>query len=190
MSNQNFTNQNFERAESRDSQGEETRKRGGAASEAFSRASDMARDAGERASDMARDAGEKAKRAAADTTSTTDSVMGLLNDQLGAGAETAGRFASSMRLAADDLDRENPMLARLVRGVAHNVDNYADNLEGKTVEQLAKNASDLTRRQPALVFGAAAIAGFFAFRVFKNAQSISSPPIQPANHHPADDSNG
>jgi hypothetical protein len=30
-----------------------------------------------------------------------------------------------------------------------------------------------------LVFGLAAVAGFFAFRTFKNAQSISSPPIQP-----------
>ena len=180
MTNQNFTKQNFERAESRDPQGEETRKMGGAASEAFSKASDMARDAG-----------EKAKRAAADTKSTmTDSVMGLLNDQLGAGAEAAGRFASSMRLAAGDLERENPMLASLVRGVAHNVDNYADNFEAKTVEQLAKNASEFIRRQPALVFGAAAIAGFFAFRMFKNAQSISSPPIQPVNHHPADHSNG
>jgi hypothetical protein len=180
MTNQNFTDQNFERAESRHSQGEETRKMGGAASEAFSKASDMARDAG-----------EKAKRAAVDTTSTmTDSVMGLFNDQLGAGAEIAGRFASSMRLAADDLEGENPMLARLVRGVAHKIDNYADHFEGKTVEQLAKNGSDLTRRQPALVFGAAALAGFFAFRMVKNAQSISSPPIQPANHHPGDHSNG
>ena len=176
-----MTNQNFEGAESRASQGRpETDQMRGAAGEAFSKASDFARDAT-----------EKAKRAAADTASTmTDSVMGLLNEQIGVGAQTAGRFASSMRLAADDLAGESPMLASLVRGVAHNVDNYADSLEDQTVEQLAQSASDFTRRQPALVFGTAPIAGFFAFRMFKNARSISSPPIQPTNHHSADRSHG
>jgi hypothetical protein len=144
-----------------------------------------------KASDTARDAGEKAKRAAADAAATmTDSLVGLLNEQLGVGADSAGRFASSMRLAADDLERESPMLASLVRGVARNVDNYANSLEDQTIQQLAQKASDFTRRQPAMVFGAAAIAGFFAFRLFKNAQSISSPPIQPTNYHPADNSNG
>ena len=33
-----------------------------------------------------------------------------------------------------DLDEESPALASLARGFAHTVDNYADNLEGKTVE--------------------------------------------------------
>jgi hypothetical protein len=94
------------------------------------------------------------------TSSLADSVMGLLNQQLGAGADAAGHFASSMRLAAHDMERENPMLADLVRGLAHNVDGYADALENQTVEQLTKTASDFTRRQPALVFGLAAVAGF------------------------------
>ena len=119
-------------------------------------------------------------------------MMGLLNDQLGVGAQSANRFASSMRVAAADLDHENPMLADLVRGFAHNVDHYADRLEDQTVEQLAKGASDLTRRQPALMFGLAALAGFFVFRTFKNASasSVASPPIQPMHSHPAGDNHG
>jgi hypothetical protein len=119
-------------------------------------------------------------------------MMGLLNDQLGVGAQSANRFASSMRVAADDLDHENPMLADLVRGFAHNVDRYADRLEDQTVEQLAKSASDLTRRQPALMFGLAALAGFFVFRTFKSASasSVASPPIQPTYYHPAGDNHG
>jgi hypothetical protein len=177
-----MTNQNFEGTESSTSQGtrQETNKMRGAAGEAFSKASDFARDAS-----------EKVKRAAADTASTmTDSVMGLLNEQIGVGADKAGQFASSMRLAADDLSGENPMLAGLVRSFAQNVDNYADRLENQTVEQLAQTASDYTRRQPALVFSLAAIAGFFAFRTYKNARTISSPPIQPTYHDPADHSHG
>lgn len=179
-----MTNQNFEHPESPAS-GEHTqrnKKMGDAASEAFSKASDTARDAG-----------EKAKQAAADAASTmSDHVMGLLNDQLGVGAQSATRFASSMMLAADDLEPENRMLAGLVRGFAHNVDHYADRLEDQTVQELAQSASNFTRRQPALMFGLAALAGFFAFRTFKsaNAKSVSSPPIQPTDYHSAGDSHG
>ena len=108
-----MNNQNFEDAESPAS-GErpKSNKIRDAAGEAFSKASDTARDAG-----------EKAKRAAVDAASgMSDQVMGVLNDQLGVGAQSANRFAGSMRVAADDLEHENPMLAGLVRGFAHNVD--------------------------------------------------------------------
>jgi len=154
---------------------------------------DTAREAFAEASDTTKDAGAKAKSAAADAASTmSDHVMGLVNDQLGVGAKSANRFAGSMRIAADDLQRESPILAGLVRGLAHNVDGYADRLEGQTIEQLVKSASDLTRRQPALMFGLAALAGFFAFRTFKSAGAgtVASPSIQPTHHHPSGDVNG
>jgi hypothetical protein len=173
-----MTNQSFEDTPSHDFSVHEARKKKfrDATGEAFSKASDTARDAA-----------AKAKSAAADAASTvSDHVMGLLNDQIGVGAQSANHFARSMRVAADDLEQESPMLAGLVRGFAHNVDHYADRLEDQTVEQLVKSASDLTRRQPALVFGLAALAGFFAFRTFKTVSnsSMSSPSIQPA-HNPA-----
>jgi hypothetical protein len=115
----------------------------------------------------------------------TDSVMGLLNEQIGSGATSAGRLADAMRVAAGDLSRESPLLASVVRTLAGNVDGYAERLENQTVEQLTKTASDYTRRQPALVFGLAAVAGFFAFRTFRNAQSVSSPPIQATDQESA-----
>ena len=153
---------------------------------------DAAGEAFSKTSETARDAGEKAKRAAADAASNmSDHVIGLLNDQLGFGAQSANSFASSMRVAADELQQENPGLAGLVRGFAHNVDRYADRLEDQTVEQLAQSASDLTRRQPALMFGLAALAGFFVFRTFKSASesSVASPPIQPTHYQRAGESN-
>jgi hypothetical protein len=129
--------QDFEGTESPSSDHQtQNQKMRDAAGETFSRASDNARDAA-------------AKRGTEGASSLSDSVMGLLNQQLGAGADAAGRFASSMRLAAHDMERDNPMLADLVRGLAHNVDAYADALENQTVEQLTKTASDFTRRQPA-----------------------------------------
>jgi ElaB/YqjD/DUF883 family membrane-anchored ribosome-binding protein len=141
---------------------------------------DRAQQAFSKASDMARDAGEKAKRAASDTAaSASETVKDLLNRQIGTGVGLAGHFAKAVRLAADDLERESPMAAGFVRGVASRVDGYAEGLQDQTVEQLARSASDYTRRQPALVFGLAALAGFFVFRTIKSAQPVASPSIQP-----------
>jgi alkanesulfonate monooxygenase SsuD/methylene tetrahydromethanopterin reductase-like flavin-dependent oxidoreductase (luciferase family) len=140
-----------------------------------------ANDAFSRASDTVRDTAEKAKQAASDTASTvTDQVKELLDRQIGNGANMAGQFASSARLAANDLDQHSPVMAGLVRTVANKIDDYADDLQDRTVEQLTRTASDFTRRQPALVFGVAAVAGFFVFRTVRSGQSMPSAPFQPA----------
>jgi ElaB/YqjD/DUF883 family membrane-anchored ribosome-binding protein len=147
----------------------------------FSQVRDAAGQAFSKASEMARDAGEKAKRAAADTASTMgDEVKEILDRQLGTGASMAGQFASSIRIAADDLSRESPMLAGLVRGFANRVDGYAQDLQDQTVDQVMRTASDFTRKQPALVFGLAALAGFFVLRTFKSTGGDTTPSIQPS----------
>jgi hypothetical protein len=147
----------------------------------FSTARDAAGQAFSKASEMARDVGEKAKRAAADTASTMgDEVKEILDRQLGTGATMAGQFASSIRIAADDLSRESPVLGGLVRGFANRVDGYAQDLQDQTVDQVMKAASDFTRKQPALVFGLAALAGFFVLRTFKSAGGDAAPSIQPS----------
>ena len=146
-----------------------------------SKVSNTAREAFAQASDMARDAGAKAKQAAADTAATvTEQVKELLDRQIGHGAGLAGQFASSVRVAADDLDPQSPVLAGFVRNFANRVEHYAEDMQDQTVEQLTRTAADFTRRQPALVFGLAALAGFVMFRTFKSAGHVESPPIQPS----------
>ncbi len=141
---------------------------------------EAASDAFAKASDAARDAGSKAKQAASDTAFTvSEQVKDLLDRQLGNGVTAAGHFASSIKLAADDLDRESPAMASVVRSFANKVENYADDFQDQTVDHLARSASDFTRRQPALVFGLAALAGFFIFRTMKNAPAVRAPSIQP-----------
>jgi hypothetical protein len=141
---------------------------------------DAANQAFSRASDMARDATEQAKHAASATASTvTQNVKDLLDRQIGGGADLAGHFANSVRLAADDLAKESPMVAGFVRSFANTVDGYAEGLQEQTFDQLARTASDFTRREPALVFGLAAVAGFFVFRTMKSSRPTASPPIQP-----------
>lgn len=167
MSNQDFGQQAT--SDGRSSQGKKSTVRE-TASEAFSQVSDMAKDAG-----------SKARQAASDATFTvTEQVKELLDRQIGHGATTAGQFASSVRLAADDFSRQSPLLGGLVNSFAEKIEDYAEDLQHQTVEHVIRSASDFTRKQPALVFGLAALAGFFVFRTFKSAPITASPSIQPS----------
>jgi ElaB/YqjD/DUF883 family membrane-anchored ribosome-binding protein len=128
------------------------------ASEAVSKLADVAQQAGSQAkrtaSSLASDANQKAK--------------GFLNQQVASGAELAGHVADSARCAADNLDQNAPQLADLVRGAAKKVEEFSRDLQGQTVEDLVRTASDFTRRQPAVVFGLASLAGFLLFRELKS----------------------
>jgi len=125
--------------------------------------------------DMAQQATEMAMGAAADTASSiASSVKELLDRQVDRGAELVGHFANSVRRAADDLDNHAPQVAGVVRGISDRIESYSRDLHGQSVGQLMQAAADFTRRQPALVLGLAAVAGFFAVRVVSATPSISS----------------
>ena len=120
-------------------------------------------------SDLAQAATNSAKQAASDVASTiTDHVKDILDAQLASGVEMVGQLGSSAHRAAEELDESAPQLAGLVRGVADRIESYADDMRDQSVDQLVHSASDFTRRQPAVVFGLAALAGFFAFRTLKS----------------------
>jgi ElaB/YqjD/DUF883 family membrane-anchored ribosome-binding protein len=151
-----------------------------AASETIAKASDMA-------SGMARDTGAKAKQAASDAASTVnEQVREMLDKQISSSWNLAGQMASSFKVAADDLNQTSPFAAGLVRNLAEKVEGYADEFQDQTVEQVVRSASDFTRRQPALVFGLAALAGFLIFRTAKTALPTASPSITPDQDEPAD----
>jgi hypothetical protein len=144
------------------------------------RIGDAASTAYSKASDAAREAGAKARDAASDATShVTGQVKELLDRQIGSSASIAGHFASSARRAADDLAKESPFVAGMVRTFADRVDDYAGGFRDSSVEELVRTASDFTRRQPAVVFGLAALAGFFMFRTVRSTPTVTAPPIQP-----------
>jgi hypothetical protein len=104
----------------------------------------------------------------------------LLDQQVVNGADMIGHVASSAQLAADDLDQNVPQVAKLVRVLADRIEIVADDIRDQTAEELVKTVSEFTRRQPALTFGLAALAGFFVFRALKSGPSLTaSPSIQP-----------
>ena len=151
-----------------------------------------ATDAMSKASDAAQQAAETAKRAASDTSAkVTHQVKDLLGRQVSSGAEMVGHFASSVKLAAEDLDKNAPYLAGFVHLFADRIESYSEDLRDQTVDQLIRSGAEFTRRQPALVFGLAALAGFFAFRTLKSAPtSTPSPSIQPNSQHTAGEFHG
>ena len=146
-------------------------------------------DAVSQVSDAAQSATSTAKKkAASEVASTiTDQVKGLLDSQLASGVEMVGQLGSSAQRAADDLDQNAPQLAGLVRGLADRIEGYADDMRYQSVDELFRSASNFTRRQPALVFGLAALAGFFAFRTIKSTplptQPVGSSSVPSGEYH-------
>jgi hypothetical protein len=116
-----------------------------------------------------------AQEMAADAAAAVSSqVKEMLNRQVGSGCDLASALAKSVKRAADDLDREAPQLAGLVRGAADRLDGVASDLHDQSIDQLVTSASNFTRRQPALMFGLAAIAGFMALRTVYSAAAASA----------------
>jgi ElaB/YqjD/DUF883 family membrane-anchored ribosome-binding protein len=121
-----------------------------------------------------------AKRAASEAAFTISGhVKDLLDTQLASGAVVVGQLGKSAQRAAEDLEQDTPQLAGLVRGVADRIEDYADHLREQSVDALLQSASSFTRRQPALVFGLAALAGFFALRTIKSTAAPSRPARAP-----------
>jgi hypothetical protein len=130
--------------------------------------------------DGIRNATEQAKQVAVDAAETlTGDLKEFCNNQLRSGAKMGNHFASSLRFSASALPPDASMLASVMRSVATRVDGYAAELGHQNIDQVAAGASAFIRRQPALILGLTAVAGFLAFRTFKSAQPVSAPSIQP-----------
>jgi hypothetical protein len=131
-------------------------------------AGNVASDAAARLSDAAQAAGRGAKDAASGlAVEANQNVKSLLNNQLVAGADLAGHLAQAARAAADNLVPNAPQLAGIVRTTANSIDDFSGTMRDHSADELFQAASQFTRRQPAAVFGAAALAGFFLFRILK-----------------------
>jgi ElaB/YqjD/DUF883 family membrane-anchored ribosome-binding protein len=125
--------------------------------------------------DKAQEFGTQAKQAATSLASeANENIKGVLNQKVGVGADLVGHVADSVRAAADNLKQNAPQLAGLVTVAADKIDELSSSVRDKTVDELFKDASDFARRQPAVVFGAAAAMGFLLFRILKVAPSATT----------------
>jgi hypothetical protein len=111
------------------------------------------------------------RRANQSASTLTSQVQGVMDQQVVKGAKVVSNVANSVRRAANDLETDTPQLAGMVRGMADRLQDYSRNLEQQSVTDIYRGASDFTRQQPAIVFGLAALAGFFALRTLKSSSS-------------------
>lgn len=133
------------------------------------------KDAIGRASGVAQAAGVRVKEEASSLVQEANQkATSFFTQQLKGGADFAGQLAGSVKSAADELSGTAPQLAELVRGGADKIETIAEELRAKSPQELWREAGDFTRRQPALVFGLASVAGFLLFRVLKAAPSSAA----------------
>jgi hypothetical protein len=129
---------------------------------------DHAREAARRVSETAEQAQAQAREALSNLSSqAAGTVTDMLNSQVSAGAGFVSDLAHSIHCAADDLGNSAPQLGEFAHEAARQVDAFAARIREKQVDELFADASDFARRQPAIVFGAAAVLGFAMFRVLK-----------------------
>jgi hypothetical protein len=125
-------------------------------------------DAVAKLTDVAQQAGSQAKQTASSMAAeATQGTKSFLNSQIAADADLAGHVAASVRSAANKLEPDAPQIAGLVGGAADGVERFSRDMRDQSVEDLWRSASDFTRKQPAVVFGLASLAGFLLFRVLK-----------------------
>jgi hypothetical protein len=136
---------------------------------------DHANEALRQVSETAQQAQAQAREAVANlSTEATGSVNDLFNHQVNAGAEFVSSLAHSIGCAADDLSRNTPQFAELARGAAHKLDSFAAQVREKSIDDLFREGFDFARKQPVIVFGAAAVVGFALLRMLK----VGTPNVQ------------
>ena len=105
--------------------------------------------------------------------------------QKGYAADRVAGIASAMQKAGSELEsEEQPEIGRMTRQMGENVGRFADDLQGKSLSEIAAMAEDFGRRQPLAFLGIAAIAGLAASRFVGASASRQSPmPSRQAGSH-------
>jgi hypothetical protein len=127
---------------------------------------------------------QKAKEDMAAMRSTAkDEISGVYHSaedaaerQKGYAADRVAGIASAMQKAGSELEsQEQPEIGRMTRQLGDSVGRFADDLQGKSLSEIAAMAEDFGRRQPLAFLGIAAIAGLAASRFVGASASRQSP---------------
>jgi hypothetical protein len=92
----------------------------------------------------------------------------LANDKIQAGVNQLQIFANAVHGAASELETQMPKFANYVHDAGTKLEDAATNVREKNMEELIEGFSAFARQQPALVFGAATLAGFALARFLKS----------------------
>ena len=132
-------------------------------------AADLAASLAEDLKDAAKTAGRAVQEQAAEFAANVgQELTKATENQKMRGVDAIQCFASAIRSAARELERQSPQMARAGRDAASKVEGLSQNLSSHSVDELVSAASDLARSQPMLFVGGAVAAGFAMARFFKS----------------------
>lgn len=124
--------------------------------------------AASRAGETAHRMGDKAKEAASSVDAQArDQARRFADRQVHTSADIVAKVGESVRVAADHLEPDLPQLAYVGNTAAEWIEDYSEALREQSAEELMERSADYARRHPAMVFSAAAGAGFLLFRLLK-----------------------
>lgn len=153
--------------------------RSGGSSSISDRVSDQAddllgqgKDAASGLSSIAQGATDELRRSAAQLARDgSEKLTDALSKQLSTGAGFVEEASESLRAAAAELDETLPPIAYALRTAASRGDELAEQIRTKTLGELLEEGSAYARRNPMLVFGAAAGVGLLLSRFAKSSGS-------------------
>jgi len=102
--------------------------------------------------DARRYAGAMASDAAAAFTDAVESNKA-------AGADAIASVARSAKSAADNIEKQSPQLASLVRNTADGVERISTDIRDRSMGEIIDSISDFAKRQPTAFFGCGILAG-------------------------------
>ncbi|GAC1331144.1 MAG: hypothetical protein NVSMB26_09180 [Beijerinckiaceae bacterium] len=133
-----------------------------------------AKDAGSGLTSAAQGAAEQITRSARSLARDgTEKLTDALGTQMSAGADFVEEAVDSLRSAATELEDALPPVAFLLRSVAGRGGDIAEQIRTKSLGELIEVGSDYARRNPLLVFGAAAGLGLLLSRFAKSTGEMS-----------------
>jgi hypothetical protein len=124
----------------------------------------------------------------ANASSTRDSGDGpgfesKVGDQKLSGAESINNFANAFRNAANELDGQIPLVPTYIRKAAFQLDNVADAVRAGDYSKLIESARSYVKKKPAVVIGAAVLAGFGMVRLLTASREMPEERAQNSVDH-------
>jgi len=106
-----------------------------------------------------------------------DKAEQLAEDQKEVGTGHMRTLATAVHGAARELESGMPKIANAVHDVAQKIEETADDLRTRNIDELFEGFDRYARQQPAIVFGGALMAGFVLTRFLKS--SAHAAPVEP-----------
>lgn len=121
-----------------------------------------AQDAASQVADQARQKSTEVMQQAQDTARTT------LSQQKGRAAESVSTVADALRKSSSHLNNnDQAAIGHVADQLASRLDQFSDDLQNKSVDQMFGDVQDFARRDPQLFLGGAVVLGLLAARFLK-----------------------